>query len=796
MRDLGGNSAQPRNAASCTGLSRLLAATLTAGVCAFALLAAPAAAQTPEALAELGAPNPDAQLLLQADELIYDNDRRIISAVGDVRIDYDGSLLAADRVSYIEPTGRLVAVGRVEILQPGGTRLFAEEIDITDDFRDGFINALRVVTTDNTRFAAESAERRSGTVTIFNNGLYTACEPCAERPDKPPIWQIKAQRIIWNGEEKTVRFENASFEFFGVPIARVPVFTTADPTVRRKSGFLAPEFSFADPLGFGVSVPYFLVTSPSSDLTLTGTGYTRQGFMGQAEFRKRLDNGRFNLKIAGIHQFDPGAFDPGTVDRMARNRGMVATSGQFDINPRWQWGWNGLLQSDKNFARTYAIEGYDDEVVTNEIYLTGLSGRNFFDARAMSFTVQENVPDPAGRDDSQPVVLPSVDYGYIVSQPVAGGELSFDVNTRAIWRDATDMRAMPGLATDDNYATFGIDGQNWRMTAESEWRRTLVAPGGLAVTPILHARGEAFGLNASAMGALSETMEDAGAALAADGTYWRGMATAGVEARWPLLVTAPGSTHVIEPVAQVFLRPDAPGNGVLPNEDAQSLVFDAASLFERDKFSGYDRIEGGHRANIGLRYSGEFAGGFSATGIFGQSIHLGGQNPYARADTTNTGAESGLETDRSDYVGSFGVRHENGFAAGVGARFDETDLALRRAEADISFSTEAVRLAANYAVIKAQPTYGFASDRKEVSAKAQLRFAEYWSVLGAANYDLTNSRFDEQAIGLAYDDECFSFLVAYSEDRDETNAINRSIGFKLTARTLGDLGGTPRTLDF
>ena len=29
--------------------------------------------------------------------------------------------------------------------------------------------------------------------------------------------------------------------------------------------------------------------------------------------------------------------------------------------------------------------------------------------------------------------------------------------------------------------------------------------------------------------------------------------------------------------------------GQLPNEDAQSMVFDATTLFERDKFSGFDR---------------------------------------------------------------------------------------------------------------------------------------------------------------------------------------------------------------
>ena len=78
------------------------------------------------------------------------------------------------------------------------------------------------------------------------------------------------------------------------------------------------------------------------------------------------------------------------------------------------------------------------------------------------------------------------------------------------------------------------------------------------------------------------------------------MATAGLEARYPVLFSTASATHILEPTAQIFVRPDARGEGVVNtlNEDAQSLVFDASNLFERDKFSGYDRVEGGVRANF------------------------------------------------------------------------------------------------------------------------------------------------------------------------------------------------------
>lgn len=782
-----GNSARARHLCASVGLAALLA-----GIAMPAALA-PASAQT--GIDELAATNPDAPMLLQADELIYNNDAGTISAVGNVRIDYDGSRLVSRQVTYIEQTGRMVAIGDVEILQPDGTRLVADEIDITDDFREGFLNSLRVVTPDNTRFVAESAERRDGNVTVFNQGIYTACEPCEEQPERPPLWQIKSQRTIWDAEEKTVRFEHARFEFLGVPIAYMPVFTTADPTVKRKTGFLAPSFRYADELGFGIRVPFFVNLAPNYDVTLTGTGFTRQGFLAEAEFRHRVHNGIYNLKIAGIQQQQTGAFTAGTVDNLNADRGMIGTSGAFTINPRWQFGWNGMLQSDKNFARTYSIGGFNEEVFRNEAWLTGLSGQNFFDTRVMHFDVQESTRDPGGRNTQQPHVLPSTDYNYVMAQPVAGGQLSFNVNTRGIVRETAETRRRAGPAN-DNFATFGTDGNSWRFTAETEWKRTFTAPGGLLVTPILHAQGDSTVLDINAAGPLSQTMENTGTALAANGTHWRGMATAGIEARLPLLVTAPGSSHVFEPIGQVFVRPDAPNNVVLPNEDAQSLVFDASTLFDRDKFSGYDRLEGGIRANAGIRYTGSLGGGWGTTGVFGQSFHLAGDNPYDDADLVNAGADSGLETSRSDYVAHAGVRHSSGFAASADGRFDETDFELRRADAGVSFSNATIALAANYAMIKAQPTYGFNTDRQEVSGSGSIRFADYWRVLGSATYDISNDRMTSRSIGLAYDDECFHFGLSYTETVDTADAVSRSFGLTFAARTLGDFAVSSSGLDF
>lgn len=765
----------------------------TALACAFGIPLSPTVAQNLSLEQDIPA---GSQMLLQADELVYNQDLDTVTAVGGVQIEYGGNNVVAQQVVYNRRTGRLYAKGKVEIVDRDGTKFYADEIDITDDFGDGFVNALQVVTTDKTYFGAESAERRSGVLTTFNNGIYTACEPCKDNPQKAPIWRIKAKKIIWNGKAKMIRFEQPRFEMFGLPIAMLPAFEIPDPTVKRKSGFLLPGIAYKSELGYGLSIPYYLALSPTYDVTFTGTGYTQQGFLGEAEWRQRFNSGQYNLKIAGIHQLKPEAFDANTVDRgtdadPTRFRGMVGSKGDFAINPRWNFGWKLLAQTDKNFSYTYNIGGFSEYVHRSEVYLTGLNDRNYFDLRTMKFDVQENLPNidslnAATRDDKQPYVLPTFDYSYTPDEPVAGGELNIDVNARTLYRPEEDAVLTAPVVR-------GVDGTNGRITAEAEWRRSLTTPGGLVITPLLHVQGDANYADISAQS--QADIEAMATTLGVDAdvrsSLYRYMATAGLEARWPVLFSTSSSTHILEPMAQVFARPDEPYADRLAviNEDAQSFVFDATTLFERDKFSGYDRIEGGTRANLGIRYAGDFGNGWTANGIFGQSYQLAGRNSFASPDLVNVGAYSGLETDASDYVGLIGFASPFGLSASLSARMDEETFDVRRTEARAAFWHPRVSVNAKYAFIEAQPLYGFDKDRQEVTGGASAKVTENWSVFASGTYDLEYKTLVSSGFGVSYADECFTYLLSVSQSTNRiTDETTRSIGFNLSFRTLGDIG--------
>jgi LPS-assembly protein len=165
--------------------NRWLKAALLAGAAMCATVSAsalPARAQAPDIQSmEPNIPD-DAKLLLAANELVYNNDSEKVIARGAVQINYGGYKLVARQVEYDQQTGRLTAHGNIELIEPTGNRIYADEMDLSDDFANGFVNALRIETTDLTKLAATSGERVNGEEMILNHAVYTACTPCATDP--------------------------------------------------------------------------------------------------------------------------------------------------------------------------------------------------------------------------------------------------------------------------------------------------------------------------------------------------------------------------------------------------------------------------------------------------------------------------------------------------------------------------------------------------------------------------------------------------------------------------------------
>ena len=749
--------------------------------------------------------NPD-KLTVNADELVYDTDKNTVSATGNAKLYYQGKILEADKVIYHSDTGHVYAEGHVILTEPDGQILHAASLELSEQFRDGFINSFKIDTPDSTHFAAPRGERISGAQTIFDKGTFTACDACKDDPAKPPLWQVRARRIIHNQVEKVIYYEDAVLDIGGVPVMYMPYFSAPDNTIPRKSGFLTPQYSATGTLGQGISAPYYYVISPDRDLTVTPTLYSRQGLLLEGEYRQKVTNGDYSFRLGGISQNDRSAFlswPNGAGDMPFR--GYAETVGNLKINDHWNWGWDLAYSSDKWFYQNYKIDtpsvtslGTIKRESTSTAFLQGKGDHSFFDGRGyyfQSLLTEDN-------QLHQPLVLPVVDYDrrFHLSGPIAG-ELALTTNLTNVSRLEADIATLSSTCvtpyTTSNCYMRGVGGNYSRYTAEMAWRRSFIDPMGESWTPFASFRGDTAYTtlfnNGDVNSSQSNLIDATETGLA------RSMGTVGVTYRYPFIAASKLGNSVFEPIVQVIARPDETNIAQLPNEDSQSLVFDDTNLFAVDKFSGYDRIEGGSRANVGGQFTLNMNNGGRTSFLVGQSYQLGGMNSFAQRDLALTGADSGLNKTTSDYVSRLQFVPNKDLNFTLRGRFDPQGLESRRFEAETSAQFGKLGTSLIYANYDAQPDAGIITRREGVGGSASYALDTHWSVSGSALYSLSRYLTDSTAphdylasysTAAMYHDECTDFSVQFIGNdplATGTTDTGQTIFFRLSLRTLGTI---------
>ena len=767
------------------------------------------------------------RLLVQAKELVYDAKNESVTANGNAQVYYQGRVLEADRVVYNQKDKRVFAIGRVRMTEADGTVSHAERLELTDDFKTGFIDSLKTDTFDKTHMSAPRVERVDGD-TVFEKGIYTACDACKDDPTKPPLWQVRAKRVIHKNEEQTLYYEEATLELFGMPVAYLPFFSAPDPTVKRKTGWLTPHYITKDKLGFGVATPYFYVINPSADLTVIPTLMTKQGLLMDIEYRQRLTNGSYSIRTAGILQTNPSEFTAAPYGAGSRQfRGSINTSGEFWLNEKWRFGWDVGFATDKFFSQDYTAPNpnlsanYFRER-TSQLYLVGQADRGYFDLRGYYFQGLSAYD----RQEQQPLVAPSLDYNKTFdirpeNTSGIGGQVELDMNLTSISRQQAVFESSSTQLRDATYGLYstcstfdrtscmlrGMAGEYTRATASATWKRQFIDGAGQIWTPFAFAnlngswlsldKTGTFYAGSSLLGSNSDQTTFLGSS--ADTFRGRALMGLGMEYRLPMMARSTGMTHIIEPIGQVILRPDEVTDRALVNEDSQSLVFDDTNIFAISKFSGYDRFEGGLRANYGAQYTARFDSGAYANLLFGQSHQLTGRNSYANPDAANIGLGSGLDTKQSDYIARAAISVD-GYSFVAKTRMDPEDMHLRRIDLLASGHFGALTSSIQYARYEAQPYLGYDKRREGIVASSGYSFDKNYFVNGTVIFDMsrhlntgtTNANlFSVAGLGLGggYRDECTTLTVNYTSTYPQNTTAattrNQTVVFQLVLRTLG-----------
>lgn len=693
----------------------------------------------------------DEPVLLNADEVVWDETLGVVTAAGDVELAQGDRIVLADRVTYNERTNVVTATGNVRLLEPSGDVVFAEYAELTDDLAQGFVDDVRVLLTDDSRLAAVEGERTDeGRFLRLNRAVYSPCDLCEEDPTAPPLWQIRARRVVHDKQERQVVYRDATLDLFGLPVLYTPYLSHPDPTVERRSGFLAPTVGFSSDIGTFATVPYYWSIAPDRDLTLVPTYSTEDGLQLAGEWRQRFETGavEFDASIVNADRLESAGGR--RIVREDRWRGHLFGNGRFDLNDIWRTGFDIERTTDQTYLERYDITSED--ILTSRLFVEGFRGRHYAIANAYEF--QDLRPNVAER---RPKLLPFAELS-LLGEPNAtlGGRWSLDAG-------------LVGLLRDNGRDTH-------RASASAGWQRDFIADAGFVTTLEARIRGDFYYVTDH------QRPDRPANAPTTDETATRLFPQAQVTVRYPLVREIGSVQQVFEPIVALTLAPNVDDDPAIPNEDSTDFDVTPTNLFRLNRFPGYDRLDSGSRMTYGINNELYGAAGGRAELFLGQSIRLREDMPASNAP--------GLSERASDYVGRLRISPNRYFDLRYTFQFDSDTLEPRVHDVNVTGGIPEFRVGANYYYRDPLVVNSASPKREYLTAYASSRFADNWSATISQSRDL-------EAVGgsllsttayLTYADECFLFQLVGQRDFTSRADVEGgdTIYFRLVFKNLGE----------
>ena len=716
-----------------------------------------------------GAITENEQIGFEADRLEYQQDSEIVTAIGNVVLRRANQTVRSDRVTWNRKSGEIVARGNIRFVDADGNQLYVDKLELTDELKAGAMENMLLALSEGGRLAAERGTRGANGKVILEHAAYTGCEvEDAAGCPKRPSWRVTARQVVYDPDAKTVRFNGARLELFGIRLIPLPGLVVATDG-RAVSGPLIPDLRLSASNGVELNETYYYRISPNRDVAITGYVYTKALPMLSAQYRALTDKGAYQVTgyVTRSEVIPIGAVPTGQSDEW---RGYVHANGKFQLDPKWSVTFSGRLASDRTFLRRYDISRddrlrsmFDVERIDDKSYLS-ISGWA---------TQTMRVGESQGQ---QPFALPLIDYRRRLKDPLLGGQIELQANSLALTR------------------TTGQDTQ--RAFASAKWSLRKLTGMGQEVTLTALVRGDVYH---------SDNNPLSNAAYAGlPGWQGRGIAIGAIDVKWPFVGAFAGGTQVFTPRIQFVASPPI-RNLSIPNEDSRAIELEDSNLFALNRFPGYDRVEDGARVTYGFDWQWEKPSWRVSTTV-GQSYRLSDKPQLFPAGT-------GLSDRFSDFVGRTEVRYKDFVKLTHRFRLDKDSLAVRRNEIDATIGSQRTYVEVGYLRLNRDidftglyppgtPLPAAAPedlrDREELRLSARVAFAKYWSLFGSGVFNLTNRDEDptlgsdgfqalRTRLGAAYQDDCMEIAFTWRRDYVTTGDAQRGNTFQLhfALRNLG-----------
>ena len=320
---------------------------------------------------------------LRADEIEYDENRKVFSARGHViyRNYEENELLYCDHAEYNVDTEKGM------FYLPRG-------------FARTKIVARHGVLTSQEPFYFEGAfVEKNGSRYTLHDGFITDCAL------PHPWWTLHSSQVdIVADDHATAR--NAVYRLRNVPLFYFPVFYKSLKKEPRHSGFLTPNFGHSSTRGFMVGAGYFWAINRSNDLTYQVQDFTERGFAHHVDFRgKPTQRTDFNLIFYGVQ--DRGRRSGNSLIKAAG----YSVSGKFRTEIPHGWQVRGVVDYLSSLAfRQQFTESFNEAIFSETRSVGWIEKRFSYYSFTAAVSRSENFQD-AVKDNSVIIrKLPEVEF--------------------------------------------------------------------------------------------------------------------------------------------------------------------------------------------------------------------------------------------------------------------------------------------------------------------------------------------------------------------------------------------------
>lgn len=693
-------------------------------VCVFLFAPIAVAAQTSPAL----------PAVLVADDVRVDQNRVLI-AQGNVEAFQGAVRIKAAAIQYDQRSGSLIITGPI-ILQDGeNTTILADQAELSQDLQNGLLTGARMVLNQRLQLASVEMNRVDGRYTQLYKTAVTSCHVCTD--GRPPLWQIRAKRVIHDQTERQLYFEQAQFRIRNTPIFYLPRLRLPDPTLERATGFLIPSLKTTSQLGTGLKVPYFIKWGDNRDITLTPYLSSKTRTL---EFRYR------QAFVTGRIEFE-GAITRDDL-RVGEDRGYLFGTGTFDLARGYVLDFDLETTSDDAYLKEYGYSGKDR--LDSEITVSR-AGRDKY--VRVSFANFKTLRD--GEDNATlPTNVFDINYERRLFPTAIGGELSVAANAHAHFRRSS---------------VDGVNGRDvLRINFDVDWNRQWTLENGIQAQTQLGFAADSFQINQDS------NFLDTSSAIRPYGS---------VTFRYPLIRKTTNATQTLEPVLQIGFTG---GNDLaVPVDESTRVEFDEANLLSLSRFPRPDRRERGRAVALGFNWGLFNPDGWGTTLTIGQVLR--------DTDDTDLSKTSGLSGTTSDFLLA-GQFHTNNGLQLIGRGLFNDSLDVSKAELRGTWTTKKTRIGTSYIWLTDDADEYRAAEVSELTFDGAYQINDNWTASAKWRYDLIGDRAASAGVGFTYVNECVSMELSVDRTNTTSTSVEPStnLGFTVSLRGFSASNGTKR----